>query len=77
MKQQSPFFNLPQWIKIIIRIILLPIAFVLHLVPHIIGITVNMKNWVLYGGEFMVYNQDDQMTMTKIYKELKSKTNQP
>jgi len=59
------------WFKITIRIMLLPIAFVLHLIPHIIGITVNMKNWVLYGGEFTVYNQDTQMTMAKIYKELK------
>jgi len=61
-------------VKIMIRIILLPIALVLHLVPHIIGITVNMKNWVLYGGEFTVYNQDDQMTMAKIYKELKKQS---
>ncbi len=65
---------LPKWLKITIRVILLPVALILHLIPHIIGITVNMKRWVIYGGEFIVYTQDDVMTMTKIYDELKKKS---
>ena len=64
--------NLPQWLKITIRVILLPTAFLLHLVPHIVALITNLKNWVLYGGEFMVSKQkQDFATMDKIYEELK------
>ncbi len=64
--------GLPQWLKITIRVILLPTALLLHLIPHIIALTRNMKNWVLYGGEFMISQQKvDYASMQKIYEELK------
>lgn len=63
--------KLPVWAKIMIRVILLPIAFILHLIPHIIGLVVNLKNWVVYGGEFISYTKDDKASMAKIFNELK------
>lgn len=58
-------------LKVIIRIILLPCALILHLIPHIIGLTVNLYRWVKYGGEFITYKGDDRAAMAKIYYELK------
>lgn len=58
---------------IVIRVLLLPIAFILHLIPHIMGLTITMYRWLVYGGEFIVYNQDDKPSMAKIFDKLKQK----
>ena len=69
---------LPNYVKIAIRIILLPIAFVIHLIPHIIGLFVNMYRWVLYGGEFIVYTNKTKQTISDCFEYLnKIKTPQP
>ena len=65
--------NLPYFLKVAIRIILLPCAAILYLIPHIIGYTVNLFRWVKYGGEFITYKGDDRASMGKIYEELKNK----
>lgn len=63
-------------LKVIIRIILLPCALILHLIPHIIGLTVNLYRWVKYGGEFITYKGDDRAAMSKIFDELKNNKNE-
>lgn len=63
--------NFPYWLKVIIRILLLPCAFILNLVPHVIGIVVNLYRWVRHGGEFITYTQEDTASMAKIFIELK------
>jgi len=63
--------EIPNWLKITIRVILLPCALLLHLIPHIIGLVVNLKNWVVYGGEFIAYSNSDKVSMANIFKELK------
>jgi len=65
---------LPNWVAIIIRIILLPIAAILHLIPHVMGFTASLILWVRYGGEFTIYQKDERVTISKIYDELKNKT---
>lgn len=67
--------NFPYWLKVTIRIILLPCAFILHLIPHLIGLSTNLYRWVRYGGEFIVYRQDDIATMAHIFYELKETRN--
>ena len=57
--------------KIAIRILLLPVGFILQLIPHVIGLTINLYRWVRYGGEFIIYTGDDKASMAKIYTELK------
>jgi hypothetical protein len=64
-------------LKVIIRIILLPCALILHLIPHIIGLTVNLYRWVKYGGEFVTYKGDDRAAMSKIYEEIKKQQDIP
>lgn len=63
-------------LKVLIRIILLPCAFILHLIPHIIGLTVNLYRWVKYGGEFITYKGDDRAAMAKIFDQLKKQNNE-
>lgn len=66
----------PYWLKVTIRIILLPSALLLHLVPHIIALVTNLFRWVKYGGEFIAYTQSDQASMAKIFMELKKRDEQ-
>ena len=70
---KKPIQQLPVWIRVLIRIILLPIAMVLHIIPHIVGFTISMKNWVLYGGEFITYQKNDPAQIIDIYNLLKNK----
>jgi len=62
---------LPQWVKIIIRIILLPTAMIIHLIPHIVAYIRNMCFWVAYGGEFIIHSKEDKATISRIYYKLK------
>lgn len=62
--------------KIAIRILLLPVWFILQLIPHVIGLTINLYRWVVYGGEFIVYTQDDRPSMGKIFQELKKQNHE-
>lgn len=59
--------------KIAVRILLLPIAFLLHLIPHIIGLSVTLYKWVRYGGEFIVYDPTDRASIGRIWEELKKR----
>ena len=54
-----------------IRVFLLPVAFILHLIPHVTGLIITLYRWVRYGGEFIVYTHDDKPSMAKIFDELK------
>ena len=69
----KPIQQLPTLVKMLIRIILLPIAAILHAIPHIIGFLISMKNWVLYGGEFITYQKNDPAQINDIYNILKEK----
>jgi len=68
---QKPFSKLPYWLKVCIRFLMLPIAAILHLIPHIIAFVTNLYKWVRYGGEFIVYDKDDAATIKDIYNQLK------
>ena len=52
------------------------IAFTIHLIAHIVGLIITMYNWVMYGGEFIVYNPNDSTTIHDIYKQLKENKQQ-
>lgn len=66
-----------QFFKVIIRVILLPVAFILHLIPHILGMAITLYRWVKYGGEFIVYTQEDKATMYKIFKSIREAEENP
>ena len=68
---KKPLQQLPKWAKIIIRIILLPAAMLLHLIPHLVGYILSLKNWVIYGGEFITYQKNDPAQINDIYELLK------
>jgi len=70
---KEPKWNRPYMVAI--RVILIPVAFILQLVPHIMGLVINLYRWVKYGGEFIIYNQDDKPSMAKIFNELKKQDN--
>jgi hypothetical protein len=66
----KPIQQLPNWAKVLIRIILLPVAAILHFIPHFFGWVMALRNWVLYGGEFITYQKKDPATISDIYKKL-------
>lgn len=61
----------PKWLRITIRVILLPVALIIFIIPHIIGLIVTMCRWIKYGGEMIVYLQDDVPMISRIFYELK------
>ena len=44
---------------------------VLHLIPHLVGYILSLKNWVIYGGEFITYQKNDTAQINDIYELLK------
>lgn len=70
MMEKKYKWNRPYMVAI--RVLLLPVALILHLIPHITGLIINLYRWVRYGGEFIVYTQDDKPSMAKIFNELKN-----
>ena len=67
--------RLPQWIKILIRIILLPIVFAIHIIPYAYSLFYNLYLWVRYGGEFITYRKGDRESIKDIFNELKNQNN--
>ena len=72
----KPLQQLPKWLKLIIRIILLPAAMLLHLIPHLVGYVLGLKNWVIYGGEFITYEKNESTIIADIYQKLKDMENE-
>ena len=66
---KEPKWNRPYMVAI--RVILIPVAFILHLIPHVTGLIITLYRWVRYGGEFIVYTHDDKPSIAKIFDELK------
>jgi len=72
----KPIQQLPKWAKVLIRVTLLPAVFCLHLIPHIVGIILSLKNWVMYGGELINYQKNDTALISDIYQLLKTIQNE-
>lgn len=62
--------NLEKTGWVIIRLIVLPAAFIIHLLPNIVALCVNLYRFVLHGGEFIVYNSKTRESISDIFKEL-------
>ena len=67
----KPLQQLPKWLKLIIRVLLLPAAMLLHFIPHFVGYILGLKNWVINGGEFITYEKNEAATIGDIYQLLK------
>ena len=69
----KPIQQLPRWAQIVVRLIALPLAAGLHLIPHVIGYFQAVHRFVLYGGEFITYEKNDPATISDIYQSIRDK----
>jgi len=61
------------WI-ILLRLIGLPFLTVLVIIRAVIGTIKFLGKFMMYGGEFIVYNKDEHKTISDIYELLKEVT---
>ncbi len=68
---KKPIYQLPYLARFTLRLVLLPCAMLLHLIPHVIGWVIGCKNWLIYGGEFITYEKNETATIAEVYDYLK------
>lgn len=72
MRKPRPEMSIPEWVRVMLRAITLPLMILLFLIKALVWMVMCSIQYIRYGGEFALYSGDvNEVSLMATYQKMK------